>query len=148
MGRVSTEKNIEAFLKVPSFHKVVVGDGPDLARLKNKYKNVQFVGRKQGIELAMYYANADIFAFPSKTDTFGLVMIEAMASGTPVAAYALPHNYEIVPSTVGSLNDDLETAMNFAVKADRDTCVKHVQTNFTWEIATKQFVDGLVAVRD
>src|SRR5690606_26564124 len=100
VGRVAVEKNIEAFarLDLPG-SKVVVGDGPQRAELEKKYPEVVFTGAKFGADLARAYAAADVFVFPSLTDTFGLVILEAMATGTPVAGFAAPGPIDIIPDS-------------------------------------------------
>tara|TARA_B100000446_G_C10548626_1_gene339383 strand:- start:411 stop:764 length:354 start_codon:yes stop_codon:yes gene_type:complete len=105
----AVEKNLAAFLRLPLFgKKVVVGDGPDLEKMREEYPNVLFTGYKKGTELAQFYAMADVFVFPSKTDTFGLVMLEAMACGTPVAAYPVSGPIDIVQEGItGALDEDL-----------------------------------------
>ena len=109
VGRVAVEKNIAAFLEtdLPGT-KVIVGDGPQLEALKEKHKDAHFLGVKQGEELAACFANADCFVFPSLTDTFGLVILEAMAAGTPVAGFNVPGPRDLIPgSNAGAVNDDL-----------------------------------------
>jgi glycosyltransferase involved in cell wall biosynthesis len=147
VGRVSKEKSIEDFLKINTnstqFKKVVVGDGPDLERLKNLYKNVEFVGYKQGKELAQYYKDADVFVFPSKADTFGLVIIEALACGTPVAAYNVTGPKDILTDKTGVMDDNLGNAVLKAMKLNRQDCVDHGK-KYSWESAVNMFVENLV----
>lgn len=147
VGRVSVEKNIEQFLSadIKDLEKVVVGDGPSLKRLMKKFPKAHFVGKKRGPELAKYYANAEVFVFPSKTDTFGLVLIEALACGTPVAAADVPHNYEIIIEEVGCISNDLSFAVEVARKKERSACRNYALECFTWEKATQQFIDNLVS---
>ena len=143
-GRVAVEKNIEAFLEtdLPG-SKVIVGDGPQLAELQKKYPDAHFVGPKFGEDLARHFADADVFVFPSKTDTFGLVIIEAMATGTPVAAYPVTGPVDIVPgSGGGALDDDLRTACLAALECSRKAAIKHAQ-NYSWESVTRIFFDLL-----
>jgi len=103
VGRVAVEKNLTAFLDLDlPGTKVIVGDGPQLAELKRHYSDVLFTGAKFDTELARYFADADVFVFPSKTDTFGLVIIEAMASGLPVAAYPVSGPVDIIPGSKAS----------------------------------------------
>jgi len=151
VGRVSKEKNIEAFLNADiSFRKVVVGDGPDRARLEKKYPRVYFAGTQTGETLAKYYSGAAVFAFPSKTDTFGLVNVEALACGTPVAGYPEPNMRGIIPRVssiypfVGYLSENLEVAIESASWAEADACRQYVLDNFTWEVCTEQFRNNLV----
>ena len=146
VGRVAVEKNIEAFLnaKHPG-SKVVVGDGPMLEALRRKYPEALFMGRKSGIELAGCYAGADVFVFPSRTDTFGLVMIEALACGTPVAAFPVAGPRDIVTDDVGALSEDLDRAIDAALYSDRRACAEY-GAKFSWEAATEQFLSGLAAL--
>ena len=145
VGRVAVEKNIEAFLEghYPG-SKVVVGDGPALATLQAKFPEAHFLGRRSGRELAGCYAGADVFVFPSKTDTFGLVMIEALACGTPVAAYPVAGPRDIVTDAVGALSEELDRAIDVALMCDRADCAAYA-AGFTWASATGQFVSGLAA---
>lgn len=152
VGRVSHEKNIEAFLKADTgtLRKVVVGDGPIREALQQKYPAVEFVGTKIGAELASYYASAEVFVFPSKTDTFGLVLIEALASGTPVVAYDVPSPCDIITTEIGvlSTHEDLTDAIRLAVQTvDRARCRAMVEQIYTWDMASAQFLSNLVPVR-
>lgn len=148
VGRVAVEKNIEAFLTCDyPGTKVVVGDGPARASLEAKFPEAHFMGKRTGVELAGFYAGADVFVFPSKTDTFGLVMIEALACGTPVAAYPVAGPVDIVTEDVGALRDDLATAIDAALQRDRQQC-SEFGMQFTWEAATRQFRSGLVALEE
>lgn len=144
VGRVAVEKNIEAFLKLDlPGTKVVVGDGPARAELETKYPTTKFVGFKYGDELASHVAAADAFVFPSRTDTFGLVLLEAMACGVPVAAYPVTGPIDVVTQGVtGDLNDDLRAATLAALKLDPSQCRAYALTN-TWENATRQFLSHL-----
>ena len=149
VGRVSKEKNIEAFLAVDiRGTKIVVGDGPLHERLERQYPSVMFVGYRRGKALAEVYANADVFVFPSKTDTFGLVMIEAMACGVPVAAYPVVGPIDIVTDPeVGSLDEDLTPAIRRALHDGRaGACIRHAST-FTWERCTDQLESHFVPIR-
>ena len=143
VGRVAVEKNIEAFLKTDQpGTKVVVGDGPALADLKARYPQAVFLGKRSGDDLARCYANADVFVFPSKTDTFGLVMIEALACGTPVAAFPVPGPLDILTQQVGAMDDDLDAAIAAALGCDRAQCADYGH-EFSWHAATAQFLAGL-----
>lgn len=144
VGRVAIEKNIEAFLKLDlPGTKVVVGDGPARAELEAKYPNAKFVGFKFGEELAAHVAAADVFVFPSRTDTFGLVLLEAMACGLPVAAYPVTGPIDVVTRGVtGELNEDLGAAVLAALKLDPNQCRAYALAN-TWETATRQFLSHL-----
>lgn len=149
VGRVSKEKNIDAFLEVDieeSHLKVVVGDGPDLDRLKNKYvgKDVLFMGKKAGKELADVYRAADCFVFPSKADTFGLVIIEALACGTPVAAYPVTGPIDILNDKVGAVDEDLSVAVKKALVVDRNECVEHAK-KYTWENVVDSFIKNVIS---
>ncbi len=143
VGRIAVEKNIEAFLE--SRHpgaKVVVGDGPALSRLQAAYPGVLFLGRKSGAALAACYAGADVFVFPSRTDTFGLVMIEALACGTPVAAYPVPGPLDVLSEKSGCMAETLEDSIAGALKLDRTDCVEHGR-RFSWSASTDQFLAAL-----
>jgi len=144
VGRVAVEKNIRDFLDLGlAGSKFVVGDGPQLSDLQRQYPDVHFVGAKFGEELARYYAAADVFVFPSRTDTFGLVLLEALASGVPVAAYPVTGPRDVINgSPVGCLDEDLGRAARNALKVEprecRDFALKH-----SWQACTQQFVDNL-----
>ncbi len=144
VGRVAVEKNIGAFLslELPGT-KVVVGDGPHRVALERSHPDAVFVGAKVGEDLAAHFRSADVFVFPSRTDTFGLVMIEAMASGTPVAAFRVPGPLDVVrDGESGVLGDDLRTAALAALDLDRETVRRHALT-FSWQRATEQFLTHL-----
>ena len=143
-GRVAVEKNIEDFLRLPlSGSKFVIGDGPDLARLRNKYTDVFFPGYKRGWELAAYMTAADVFVFPSRTDTFGLVMLEAMACGVPVAAYPVSGPAGLVRNGEnGVLNQDLARAALAALAVDPQAC-RDFARRFSWKVCTRQFLGNL-----
>ena len=144
VGRVAVEKNIEAFLKLDlPGSKVVVGDGPQMSQLKERYPQAHFLGSKFGDDLARHFADADVFVFPSKTDTFGLVIIEAMAAGTPVAAYPVTGPIDIVPgSGAGVLEEDLHAACLSALELSRAAATAHAQ-NYNWQAVTDIFFDYL-----
>ena len=143
VGRVAVEKNIEAFLgNTHPGSKVVVGDGPSLGSFESRCPDTAFLGRKSGRELAGCYAGADVFVFPSRTDTFGLVMIEALACGTPVAAFPVAGPLDIVTDEVGALSETLERAICAALVSDRKACARY-GAEFSWDAATLQFLDGL-----
>ena len=146
VGRVAIEKNIEAFLTATHpGTKVIVGDGPALASLKTKYPDAHFLGPKFGADLAAAYAAADVFVFPSKTDTFGLVMIEALACGTPVAAYPVTGPIDVLTPDTGAMHDDLDQAIAEALTRDRAACRAYGQ-GFTWAKSAYQFLHALVPV--
>lgn len=147
-GRVAVEKNLPAFLDldVPGT-KLVIGDGPQLSALRARYPNVVFTGFRLGDELARLMSAADVFVFPSRTDTFGLVMIEAMACGVPVAAFPVPGPLDVIEQNVtGVLHDDLGVAIQRALQLDRHVCAERA-SRFSWEAATDQFLEGLVPLR-
>ncbi len=148
VSRVSKEKNLEAFFEMPyAGVKFMVGDGPMLEEYKAKYPDVKFVGAKRGQELAKYFAMADVFVFPSRWETFGLVMIEAMACGTPVAAYPCQGPLDVVDEGVtGCMNEDLVQAVNDALLLDRAKVLEG-SNRWTWENAWKIFRDNLVSVK-
>ncbi len=140
MGRVAVEKNIEAFLglDVPG-SKVVVGDGPDLEQLQRAYPDVLFTGARFGRELASYVAAADVFVFPSRTDTFGLVLLEAMACGVPIAAYPVTGPADVVRDGItGSLNENLAEAVKDALKIDSRACLEYARQN-SWLASSEVF---------
>ncbi len=146
VGRVAVEKNLEAFLA--STHpgtKVVVGDGPARAALEAKYPQVRFLGSMFGADLASAYAAADVFVFPSRTDTFGLVMIEALACGTPVAAYPVTGPVDILTAETGAMDEDLDIAIAAALTRDRAACAAY-GSSFTWEASARQFLASLVPI--
>lgn len=148
VGRVAVEKNIEAFLACPyPGTKVVVGDGPARAALEAKFPDARFLGKKTGAALAGCYAGADVFVFPSRTDTFGLVMIEALACGTPVAAFPVAGPLDIVTAEVGALSEDLTRAIDAARYCDRAACAAY-GASYSWEAATRQFLSGLAALEE
>ena len=147
VGRVAVEKNIEAFLdlELPG-SKLVVGDGPALETLRRAYPDVHFLGVKVGAELADIYSAADCFVFPSRTDTFGVVMLEAMASGLPVAAYPVTGPLDVVgDSGAGVLDNDLKAAALAALAIPRDRC-RQVALQNSWQAATRQFLDNVIGV--
>jgi glycosyltransferase involved in cell wall biosynthesis len=149
VGRTSIEKNIEAFLSLPEGlgNKIVVGDGPDRERLERQFPDAWFVGYKHGEELASMYANASVFVFPSKTDTFGIVMIEANACGTPVAAYPVTGPLDFVKNGLnGTLDDDLESAVKQALALDREAIRTYVEENYAWSRSAEIFEDVLIPI--
>ncbi len=143
-GRVAIEKNIKAFLELDlPGTKWVVGGGPQLKELKRRYKDVRFFGSVDTEELSYRYSQADCFVFPSITDTFGLVMVEALASGVPVAGYPVPGPLDVVTDPkVGALDPDLRKACLAAVDRDPQDCRRHAET-FTWERCARQFLETL-----
>lgn len=144
IGRVAVEKNIEAFLKLElPGSKWVVGDGPLLAKLKAQYPEVYFAGVLPQHELARFYRAGDVFVFPSLTDTFGLVLLEAMACGTPVAAFPVAGPLDVVgDSGAGALDWDLQAACLRALSIDRQH-VRAVAERYSWAAAARQFEANL-----
>lgn len=140
VGRVSVEKNIEAFLKLDlPGSKVVVGSGPALEELQEEYPKSVFTGPKFGEELARHYADADVFVFPSFTDTFGLVILEAAATGTPVAAYVAPGPKDILPNTgAGIVDMDLRKACLEALKLKREDA-RALAEKYSWRACAEEF---------
>jgi glycosyltransferase involved in cell wall biosynthesis len=149
VGRVSVEKNIQAFLDLDlPGRKVVVGGGPQLAELEQRYRDVHFTGSKEGEELAQAYASGDVFVFPSLTDTFGLVLLEALASGVPVAAYPVHGPKDVVSDPkAGVLHSDLQTAALRALELNGDDARSHA-LNFSWENSAQQFLDNVLAAHN
>jgi glycosyltransferase involved in cell wall biosynthesis len=148
VGRVAVEKNLEAFLDLDlPGTKVIVGDGPARAALTRKYPQAVFLGARQGKELADAYAAADVFVFPSKTDTFGLVLLEALASGLPVAAFPVTGPRDVIGNEpVGALNDDLRMACLTAVTISPQACLAFAARH-TWEASARAFVENITNVR-
>jgi len=144
VGRVAVEKNLDAFLSLDlPGTKVIVGDGPARAQLARKYPDAKFLGPKSGEDLARCYAASDVFVFPSRTDTFGLVVLEALACGTPVAAYPVQGPRDVIgDAPVGALDDDLKAACERALTIPRDTCRAFALTR-SWRACTEQFVANL-----
>jgi len=149
MGRVAVEKNIEAFLNLDLLGmKYVVGDGPDLEPLRRRYPDVRFVGLKVGQELTAHLAAADVFVFPSLTDTFGLVLLEAMACGVPVAAFPVTGPLDVVQNgKTGVLDADLRQAVLGALKLDPAECRAYALQH-SWRNWTERFVSLLEPVEE
>ncbi|WBO22038.1 glycosyltransferase family 4 protein [Sphingomonas abietis] len=157
VGRVAVEKNIEAFLSARVVGtKVVVGDGPARAMLEKRYPDAIFTGALHGERLAAAYAAADLFVFPSLTDTFGLVMIEALASGVPVVGFPVRGPIDIIGMAgtgmfggtvpIGALDDSLESAIDRARQAGRAACVTEGR-RYGWDRCTDQFLAGLASTK-
>ena len=148
VGRVAIEKNLQAFLDLDlPGSKVVVGDGPLLPHLRGAYPDATFTGALRGAELAEAYAGADAFVFPSRTDTFGLVLLESMACGTPVAAFPVPGPLDVVPQGAGVLHPDLGIAVCQALTLDRAGCRAHAE-RCGWRACAETFLDHLVPLPD
>lgn len=144
VGRVAVEKNIEAFLQLDlPGSKWIVGAGPALEGIRSRYPEVNYLGVLDQHELAQVYAAADVFVFPSKTDTFGLVLLEAMACGLPVAAYPVTGPVDVIgQSNAGVLHEDLRTACLRALELDRQDVATYAR-RFSWRAATEQFLSHL-----
>ena len=149
VGRVAVEKNLEAFLrlKLPG-RKMVVGDGPARESLRRRFPDVEFPGTRTGDDLARTYAQADVFVFPSRADTFGNVMLEALACGVPVAAYPVPGPLDVVGDApeVAVLDHDLGRAARAALKLDRVTCRRFAEGR-GWDASARQFLANLSPLR-
>lgn len=148
VGRVAVEKDLPAFLRLDlPGTKLVVGDGPERARLQQRFPRAVFVGTKTGPELASFYQRSDVFIFPSRTDTFGLVLLEAMACGVPVAALPVRGPIDVVKDpSAGCLHEDLREAALAALLLDRAE-VRRYAEGFSWEHSTRQFASHLVLGR-
>jgi glycosyltransferase involved in cell wall biosynthesis len=146
-GRIAVEKNIEAFLALDlPGSKVVVGDGPQRAALMRRFPAVHFTGWRQNAALARAYAQADVFVFPSRTDTFGLVLLEALAAGTPVAAFPVTGPLDVLGAApVGALDEDLRAACLRALAADRAACRAHAE-RYSWAACALRFRESLEPV--
>ena len=148
VGRIAVEKNLEAFLvlDLPG-SKVVIGHGPQEAELRARFPDVHFLGSMSGSNLAAHYAAADVFVFPSCTDTFGVVQLEALSCGVPVAAFPVTGPLDVVGTApVGVLNDKLEFACIAALAISRTACREHA-LRYGWETSARQFLANVVAVR-
>lgn len=147
VGRLAVEKNLDAFLSISiTGKKVLVGDGPQRAELEKKYPDVEFAGYQYGEDLVAQYQRADVFVFPSRSDTFGLVMLEAMACGTPVAAYPVAGPVDVVKNGVtGCLHNDLSQAIIEALKLNRAAPLKYAQEQ-SWQTVTQRLIDCLVPI--
>jgi glycosyltransferase involved in cell wall biosynthesis len=147
VGRVSVEKNIEAFLSLDlPGTKVIVGDGPVRTELERQYPEAYFLGTRSGVDLAQVYASANVFVFPSLTDTFGIVLLEALASGLPVAAFPVTGPLDVIGSSgCGVLDADLRTAALAALDISREKCRAYAET-FTWRESARQFFTNIEAV--
>jgi glycosyltransferase involved in cell wall biosynthesis len=145
VGRVAVEKNIDSFLQMPwSGSKIVIGDGPLRARLQAQYPEVAFTGYRFEADLACHLAAADVMVFPSRTDTFGLVNLESMACGVPVAAYPVSGPIDVIEDGVtGALDVDLRLAAERALKLDPEVCRAHA-LRFGWDVSTREFEGNLV----
>ncbi len=146
-GRLAVEKNLEAFLSLDlPGSKLVAGDGPARPALQARFPDARFLGVKTSAELAGLYAAADVFVFPSRTDTFGMVLLEAMACGLPVAAFPVPGPVDVVGKEAGVLDEDLRAACLAALDIDRRAPRAHAE-GFTWNAAARQFLNNVAAAR-
>ena len=147
VGRVAVEKNLEALLELDLPGSIViVGDGPARASLERRYPQAHFLGARHGEALAEIYASADVFVFPSRTDTFGIVLIEAMASGLPVAAFPVPGPIDVVGPGAGVLSEDLRSACLEALTMRREAA-REYSLRFTWKESARQFLENVEAAR-
>ena len=148
VGRISKEKNLEDFLNLDTIkQKIVVGSGPMLNEYKKNYRTVEFVGPKFENELAQYYSDASVFVFPSKTDTYGIVMIEALACGTPVAAYPVTGPKDIIINEInGYLHHDLLTAVSLAENINSKFCEESIES-LSWSNVANTFLGTLIPAR-
>jgi glycosyltransferase involved in cell wall biosynthesis len=144
VGRVAVEKNVEAFLTMAwSGSKIIIGDGPERARLEKLYPDARFMGYRFGEDLARHLAAADIMVFPSRTDTFGLVNLEAMACGVPVAAYPVTGPIDVIEDGVtGALDPDLAAAARRALDVDPAACRAHALRS-GWDVCSREFESNL-----
>jgi glycosyltransferase involved in cell wall biosynthesis len=149
VGRIAPEKNVGAFLSLDlPGSKVVVGDGPALPALKAAHPNVHFLGFREGESLAAIYGAADIFVFPSRTDTFGIVLLEALASGLPVAAYPVTGPSDVIDSAgVGVLDEDLRLAALAALRVPRERCRSFALAH-GWQASARQFLDNVITAHE
>jgi len=148
MGRVAVEKNLEAFLSLDlPGSKVVVGDGPQKAELEHRFPDVRFLGEKKGADLSSHLAAADVFVFPSLTDTFGVVQLEALACGTPVAAFPVTGPLDVIADhPIGAIDRDLRAACLRALEMSRVNC-RNFALARSWENSARQFIGNLVALQ-
>ncbi|MEL0276126.1 MAG: glycosyltransferase family 1 protein [Deltaproteobacteria bacterium] len=146
-GRVAVEKNIEAFLKLDlPGTKIIAGDGPARASMQTKYPDAFWLGYKFGEELAKIYADSDVFVFPSKTDTFGNVLLESIASGTPVAAFPVPGPQDVLkPGVDGVLSENLKDACLSALRLDRNV-VHRSSKDWDWDTCFQTFLSHLAPI--
>jgi glycosyltransferase involved in cell wall biosynthesis len=143
VGRVAVEKNLEALLELDlPGSTVIVGDGPERGSLERLYPHAHFLGAMQGEALAQVYASADVFVFPSRTDTFGIVMIEALASGLPVAAFPVPGPIDVVGPGASVLSEDLRAACLEALTIPRESA-REYSLRYTWKESARQFLENI-----
>jgi glycosyltransferase involved in cell wall biosynthesis len=144
VGRIAIEKNLEAFLSLDlPGSKVVIGAGPQEAELRRRFPDAKFLGLLQNGTLSGHLAAADVFVFPSRTDTFGVVQLEALASGVPVAAFPVTGPKDVIAKNpIGALNEDLQMACLDALKMSRQACRDYALTH-SWENSARQFVGNI-----
>jgi glycosyltransferase involved in cell wall biosynthesis len=149
VGRLAVEKNVETFLALDlPGTKLVVGDGQARAELARRFPDVVFLGTRRGADLAAIYVSADVFVFPSRTDTFGLVLPEALASGVPVAGFPVASTHDVVGTAlVAALDEDLRAACMRALTISRALCRRYAET-LTWEASARSFLANLVHIGD
>ncbi len=147
VGRIAVEKSVEDFLRLElPGSKVLIGDGPQRPALERAYPDAHFLGAKVGAELARHYAAADVFVFPSRTDTFGLVLLEALACGIPVAAYPVPGPLDVIATSgAGCLDEDLTAATQRALHIPAAACRAHAES-FSWDSSVRQFTANLAMI--
>jgi glycosyltransferase involved in cell wall biosynthesis len=146
VGRVSKEKNVEAVCELAdAYDVVIIGDGPHRAALEKQYPGAQFLGYKTGSDLANWYSRADVFVFPSKLDTFGIVIIEAMSVGTPVAAYPVPGPQDIIEPGAGYMSHNLRDSVDICLNLNRGR-VQQLSEKWTWELCWVIFKENLVSL--
>ncbi|MCR9255860.1 MAG: glycosyltransferase family 1 protein [Alphaproteobacteria bacterium] len=146
VGRIAVEKNIEAFLKTTAVAtKVLIGGGPQMDSLKQRYPDAVFLGPKFGEDLARHIAAGDLFVFPSLTDTFGLVQIEALSCGLPVAAYPVTGPLDVLTPKVGAMDEDLDRAIERALTLDPADCRDHA-LGYSWDACARLFLNNLAPV--
>lgn len=144
VGRVAVEKNLDAFLSLDlPGTKMIIGDGPALDGLKSRFPDAKFMGLIENGKLAAHLAAADVFVFPSLTDTFGVVQLEALASGVPIAAFPVTGPKDVVANNpIGALNEDLRAACLAALNVSRETC-RAFALGYSWENSARQFIGNL-----
>ena len=144
VGRLAVEKNVEAFLRLDlPGTKLIVGEGPQRGQLQARFPGARFLGQRTGADLARIYSSSDVFVFPSRTDTFGLVLLEALASGTPVAAYPVSGPLDVLGMAASAvLAEDLGRACMAALSISRDICRRFAETH-SWRASAEQFIRNL-----
>jgi glycosyltransferase involved in cell wall biosynthesis len=148
VGRMAVEKNITAFLELQvRGTKVLVGDGPLLPRLRRRYPQAVYLGYRNAVEIAEICSDADVMVFPSRTDTFGHTMVEALSCGLPVAAYPERGPLDVLAPGIGAMNKDLAAAIDAALTCDREACAAYASRRFCWDKSARQLMGHLVPVR-